>query len=103
MRAEEGFPAYVYYSDHVATIIFDRCTFRVAPPFIYHVICAEHENKNGGVVPGEVGVVFAGLCFLLGGDSFVLGHEHTSGNIGAADFAFSAADWPVHVYPSSPR
>lgn len=53
---------------------------------------AEHENKDGGVVPGEVGVVFAGLCFLLGGDNVVLGHEHTPGNAATStDLAFSAA------------
>lgn len=68
--------------------------------FSIGVLFAEHENKDGGVVPGEVGVVFAGLRFLLGGDSFVLGHEHTSGNPTAG--LASAAFWPARACSSSP-
>ena len=66
MHAEEDFRTHV--------------TLRPATPFFTGVSCAEHENKDGRDVPDEVGVIFAGLCFLLGGDSVVLDHEHTPGN-----------------------
>ena len=58
------------------------CDSFFSPVFFF----AEHESKDGGVVPGEVGVIFAGLCFLLRGDSVVLDHEHTPGNVATYEY-----------------
>lgn len=41
---------------------------------------AEHQGKDGGNFPVEVRFVPLGFCLLLGGDGFVLRHEHTSGD-----------------------